>query len=240
MVSQFTFYSQCPTLAILLFSMPFSWFWTAPQQPKLYDLYLDWDGTITRRDTLSMLAGIGYRNHERAGSKPPLPPWSSFSTAWVDDYTAHEDAYEPSREARTTASQEFDWLRSLKAIEERSITRVEAAGVFKGLDRQIVDADVDAIVKESLWVDGQQLEPAAISQSKLTFRAGLYPLMQKIQKQNGKNRIISVNWSSFFISSCLRHVGSRTGELEAISGLEIAANEIDGLQNENDDGKNPM
>ena len=96
-------------------------------------LFLDFDGTITERDTIASLASIAYQ--VRASHLPALPPWSYFTQAYIEDLRAYEESH-PRREGEsTTLEAEIEYLSGMRDVEMRSIKRIEKAGVFVGLKK---------------------------------------------------------------------------------------------------------
>jgi hypothetical protein len=210
--------------------------WTNPglPSPRRVHVVLDWDGTITTKDTLHLVSDIGYQRN--AESKPPFVSWSKIVKAYLDDYALHERAYRPSKENRRTAIEESAWLASLSAVENRSIKRVEAAGIFK------------AVREEDIRRAGHD----AIANRTIELRNGFMDLLSHIfgdkLAEDGSSielSVLSVNWSALFIRSCLeRSVEIARGlepqlgrpqpdhRVEIIQRLLIRANEIQGIGTE--------
>lgn len=91
--------------------------------------FLDWDGTMTTTDTLSVVASIGKNRDQK------LPPWSHFTEAYVSDYEAHKAKHKPKGKAGTSLSTFLVWKESLSEVERASVERVERADIFAiGLD----------------------------------------------------------------------------------------------------------
>lgn len=190
------------------------------------NLILDWDGTLTRKDTLHLVGQIGYQHKERQPpDAPPLPPWSHFGNAYMDDYSAHEKQFHEKPESRTSINQERAWLKSLAPIENRSVRRVEDSGLFRGVKARDVD-------KTALRYAGSQSDDG----EKVQLRAGWDRLCGKvISASKSQVSILSVNWSERFIRQSLIHgAKASTGpESKALAShietMQIQANEIAGL-----------
>lgn len=187
-------------------------------------LILDWDGTLTRKDTLALVGQIAYQFHQTNQNNPTsLPPWSDFSAAWMNDYFHHASTYKPKTAARTTLDQERHWLASLAPIESRSVRRVEASGIFKQLSTRHVDQTAQTVIKNG----------------DLQLRGNWHVLIQRLLfSTNSQNRfsILSVNWSERFIRQSLLaaanalSVSNSAEELSSyIETMDIRANEITGL-----------
>ncbi|KAJ9663467.1 hypothetical protein H2201_005675 [Coniosporium apollinis] len=197
-------------------------------RPSLHFI-LDWDGTLTKRDTLAVLANIPAARR----SAQQQDPWAPITSAYADDYAAHARSYRPETAARTTLAAEAAWLASLKEVEERSVRRVEEAGVFRGVTvRDVEDGAKEVMEKgdvelrrgwEGVFLLGG--ERGALVEG----RAGAVGLDVSI---------VSVNWSATFIRACLLHAAARAEGRdaalrdklrEAVKQVRIIANEIEGL-----------
>jgi hypothetical protein len=185
--------------------------------PRPVHLLLDWDGTLTRKDTLSLVGSIAYH----ANSDKLLPPWSDFVNGWMNDYTEHANHYEPITSARTSLDQERQWLASLAPIESKSVQRVESSGIF----RRVKASHVDHIAASSIKSGDLQLR----SHWDCLFNTLLADPSNKIS-------ILSVNWSARFIRQSLLAASSNltSPENESLSSyiqtMEIQANEISNLE----------
>ncbi|KAG9628616.1 hypothetical protein KCU98_g5918, partial [Aureobasidium melanogenum] len=188
-------------------------------------LILDWDGTLTRKDTLSLVGSIAYH----ASSSRSLPPWSDFVNGYTNDYTEHAARYEPTSSARTTIDQERQWLASLTPIENKSVQRVESSCVFKGVKASHVD----------------QVAASSIANGDLRLRNDWDWLFQTLLS-NAANKIsiLSVNWSARFIRQSLLSASSKltspVGEtlISYVTSMDIKANEISNLDSaEGSDGR---
>ncbi|KAL8913556.1 MAG: hypothetical protein Q9171_001639 [Xanthocarpia ochracea] len=142
------------------------------------DLILDFDGTLTTTSTLPLIYDIGH------GLNPSCPSWHLISQAYVDDYS---DFLKSSYSKRTTLSQEIDWLEHRRIIEYRSIARIEATKVFRGITNEIVRAAAEK----------------AVTDGKTEMRRGWEKLVGKVMEGEGKVGIVSVGWSAEFIRGCL-------------------------------------
>ena len=171
-----------------------------PSPPLL--LFLDWDNTLTTTTTLPLLASIA--------THPTLHPGlTPLSTAYSHDLSAHDAAYVPAPADRTTVAQELTYLNNLRAVERRSVERVEAAGIFRG----VAAADVDVAAKDL------GMRPGCL-------RAGFADLVRNVQQRvGGVVTVVSVAWSRRFIrgvllAACVRAEGVRVDE------VDVRANEI--------------
>lgn len=211
-----------------------------------FHLICDFDGTLTKKDTMSLVGQVAYQQHARSNRKDPptLPPWSRLVNAYMDDYTAHQSAYSPKTEDRQAILQEREWLYSLAPIENKSVRRVESSGLFKG----VTSKDVAMTVRE------------AIESGELQLRNGWFDLFRRAKDGPGpqsgfksedptveignltyasKVSILSVNWSEHFIRCTLSeniarqqpnpHAEHSDYWTSFAQNMYILANEISGL-----------
>jgi hypothetical protein len=195
------------------------------KMPRPIHLLLDWDGTLTRKDTLSLVGSVAYQ----ANPDKSLPPWSHFVNGWMTDYTEHATRYEPITTARTTLDQERQWLASLASTENKSVRRVESSGIFK----HVKASHVDHIAASSIKSGDLQIRSH--------WNSLLYALLSN---SSNKISILSVNWSARFIRQSLLSASSNLTfpENEILSSyvqtMDIDANEISNLDHaDGSDGK---
>lgn len=194
-------------------------------------LFLDFDGTLTRADTLSTLSTIGYRHHQRARpSHPAPPPWASTVAAYLEDFGAHESAYRPAKSERTTVRQEREWLGSLAGVEEASARRALGAGIWDGVVRDEVKGAVEG----------------AVETGEVRCRGGWVELVGWVREWNGglDNKggvdVLSVNWSRRFVWECLRAASDagKSCKARTVDGelrMGIYANELPSIAAERDE-----
>jgi 2-hydroxy-3-keto-5-methylthiopentenyl-1-phosphate phosphatase len=148
---------------------------------------LDWDGTITKKDTLDALVTIA------ADAKPDFPTqerWKFVVNAYLSDYTSTYDKLVPNGNLPTTLEAEKKLLQDLKPVEQRSLDRILQSRIFKDLTR------------EQLF-DGANL---AIANGSVSLRPGGPHFIRSRRDSNPHAiHILSVNWSRTFISFCLEY-----------------------------------
>lgn len=191
--------------------------------PKPINLVLDWDGTITKKDTMFAYGKVAdirdaRLNREQNGSKM----FEGFGKAWMDDYSKHEQAYMPKAHERTEVAQESAWLKSLSSVESSSAERVESSAFFAG----VTHSDISIAARELLR-DGA-----------VTLRSGWQDLFLRAQDGSSPRLIssisvLSVNWSESFIRASLKAATTESipnsSLLPVLDNLAIAANEISGI-----------
>jgi 2-hydroxy-3-keto-5-methylthiopentenyl-1-phosphate phosphatase len=145
---------------------------------------LDWDGTITKKDTLDSLVSIA------ATAKPTFPTrehWTSVSQAYIDDYSRTLKQLSPDGSLPTTVVEEKRLLEKLREVEQRSLDRVSSSGIFAGLTGQAINTGAHQV----------------IASHQVELRNGSSSFFQYIHSQGSDPVILSVNWSRHFIRSCL-------------------------------------
>ncbi len=168
---------------------------------------LDWDGTITKQDTLDALVNIS------AATKPDFPTldqWQRVSQAYMDDYTATLAQIVPNGKLPITISEEKRLLAHMRPVEQRSLDRVSSSGIFAGLTRQAIDAGARQ----------------AINSRAVQLRNGFTDFFKYVRNNRQKDEIVllSVNWSRHFIQACLGASG-----VTDIPTPSIFSNELDNI-----------
>ncbi|KAF2740514.1 hypothetical protein EJ04DRAFT_424959 [Polyplosphaeria fusca] len=171
---------------------------------------LDWDGTLTRRDTLDALVNIAkeFKPEQDVSSQ-----WNNCVQAYLSDYEAAIETHALKEKPPTTIDGEVKLLKALEDVERNSVARVSASGIFRDLD------------SAALHLGAKQ----AVQEGRVQMRKGWNDFLMFIESRNDSTDrlvdrvdIISVNWSQRFIASCLRAAGGGRS-------LKIYANELEGL-----------
>jgi 2-hydroxy-3-keto-5-methylthiopentenyl-1-phosphate phosphatase len=174
-----------------------------PSQPIHW--ILDWDGTITRRDTLDALVSIAAKSKP---DSPVLDEWKRVSEAYMSDYMAALDKLAPGGDMPKTIQEEKKLLRSMKQVEQRSLDRVSESGIFRGLTRQLLDEGAKN----------------AIGSKQVEIRNGFAQFLRHTENRGSDSvHLLSVNWSRHFMSSCLRAADT------PVEMRNIFANELNGI-----------
>jgi len=153
-------------------------------------IFVDWDETITYRDTLHLIAPPD----SQAPSAPPS--FSFFSDYYMKLLKEHEREFGQ----RHTLERQLDFLGSLSAVENASVSKVEEHGLFKG------------VTNEELYERGKQVR----------FRDGWEKFTKQVTESSNCSlvAILSVSWSAVFIEGALKRVLNE----ESMKQLEIRAN----------------
>jgi phosphoglycolate phosphatase-like HAD superfamily hydrolase len=166
---------------------------------------LDWDGTLTQKDTLNALVSIA------AATKPTFPThdrWKSVVDAYLTDYTATLASLAPNNSLPHTLDAESKLLKDLKPVEQRSLDRVSESKIFEGLTR-------DSLANGAKKV---------VDSREVSLRSGTLDFLQSMSATNDTVQILSVNWSRHFIASCLEAAGIN------LDPELIFANELAGIE----------
>lgn len=162
-------------------------------------IFLDFDGTITVKDTVGELANFALR--VRADEGVDLKKeWDGVVSAYVDDHSAHVDGYEPGPHARCLPEHEIEFLRQMKTVETRSLGRINECRLFRGIS--------PAAFREA----GRDL----VRKGTVRLRPGFRRFVEQRRREGWKILVLSVNWSSAFIEGAC-------GELE---GVKVIANDV--------------
>ncbi|KAJ2957593.1 hypothetical protein NQZ79_g6721 [Umbelopsis isabellina] len=104
---------------------------------------VDFDETITCKDTIASLAQFAYSRKPQSD----LPPWSHFTNAYMSDYIQHKQQWQTKQDNISKLEEKTAQLSSLRSVELASIDRISNAGVFAGLRRAEIQVGAKADVK---------------------------------------------------------------------------------------------
>ena len=156
-------------------------------------------------------------------SEPPSDlarEWDAVVGAYLADYRAGADAHHTPPGRRVSAAQEIEFLRALKAVEERSLHRVRRCGLF----RDVPPAALRAV--------GARL----IADGKVRLRPGFHEFVDRVAAAEGEGTgkgfqiyVVSVNWSAKFIEGAVGYRPEGTGEEgRGRVSIEVLANDVRG------------
>jgi 2-hydroxy-3-keto-5-methylthiopentenyl-1-phosphate phosphatase len=178
---------------------------------------VDFDGTITERDTIGHLVNIS-----AAGNLNTLSNWRALVSLYDAEFSEYFTTQVPSVNTCTLITHEKELLEGLRPIEERSLARVFDCGIFSG-------------------ITGTELENGAwelIDSKQINLRPGCQSFLENVSRKGAVNKlsILSVNWSSIFVCSCIEAACTRpdpdTGEdkCSLYTVPEVYANELAGTR----------
>ncbi|KAK7439126.1 hypothetical protein CaCOL14_002369 [Colletotrichum acutatum] len=173
------------------------------------NLVLDFDGTITTKDTIGTLAEIGLQFQQQRGVDLSSK-WQQILLDYSKDHADHVSTYIPIADDRSSLKDELAFLRGLKEVEMRSVQRVESSGIFRGISR------------EHLTLAGETCR----EEGRVNLRDGFAELLKVAKEKGWSVAVVSVNWSRSFIKGVLSdyRVDIVANEIEldgSISGPEV-------------------
>lgn len=143
-------------------------------------ILIDFDQTITKKDTIGLLGEFGV-------AQTNIPnPWSYFVDSYLEDYRNHRD-HLPNLPKDSNFSAFTQQLDSFKPVEKASLARVSKHKVFKGIPRT-------AFTEEGKRLRETVLQPNVIS---------------VLKQYKDDIRIISLNWSKDWILGFIQELDLR-------------------------------
>jgi thiamine phosphate phosphatase / amino-HMP aminohydrolase len=168
-------------------------------------LFVDFDGTITSKDTIAVLAASAIRHTGTERAAELRQAWAHIVESYSVDRKEYVDAYQPPALLRDTLTEELSFLEGLKSVEERSLRRVEESQLFSGRD----EAFFKAAGKE------------AVNRGDVVIRPGFKQLVAYASTKSWRVVLVSVNWSRAFIKGVLE---ASIGDL--VHNLAVISNDI--------------
>ncbi|KAF2185152.1 hypothetical protein K469DRAFT_708456 [Zopfia rhizophila CBS 207.26] len=177
---------------------------TSQFQNRALHFILDWDDTLTYKDTLDFLVKIA-----KDGSPNPRrisADWERLKREYSEDYEKTLKEKTPNGLPKNII-EERRLLKALEVVEKRSIQRVSDSGIFKGLGNYALleGATKSMDSRERSW------------ENKVMMRTGWNVFIAYVhQRIRDKQHveldhvdILSTNWSQAFIFTCLTSASPR-------------------------------
>lgn len=162
---------------------------------------LDFDGTITTKDTIDFLFKSALSFHKEKGHDM-TKAWQEIIAAYGQDYETHVGRYKPPKEERNTIEKEVEFYRSLREVEERSFERVSKSRIFKG-------------ISEEKW---EELGSQAVKNGEVILREGFSQFIESVKSAKSRWGVVSVNFSSAFIRGVLGSIiGPESEEIRILA-----------------------
>lgn len=177
----------------------------SPSQAMPQDVVLDFDGTITTKDTISKLAKFGIQFQNERG-KDMNAAWAEIIERYGQDYANHVETYVPAKAERNTLEQEIAYYRSLRDIETQSFKRVSTSGLFHG-------------ISEEAW---RKAGRDMVETGEVVVRNGFREFMLSLRGKATRCGVVSVNFSRYFIEGVLEASisdGSVVKEIEVVANI---------------------
>lgn len=185
--------------------------------PPPHTIIIDWDETLTTKDTIQYLAQLPYtiNSHNRQHS-PPRLPFSHYTDIYMTNYTNYKSHH--FGKDYTILDDYIQFQMGMEPIEMSSINALESDGVFQGLTKLQIRNQADLV----------QLRPGAVA-----FLERCLLLRKSVV-------ILSVNWTSLMIDEVLRRNGIAVSDGENIKNNDTMEEDgkRDGDGDEDEDGEN--
>ncbi|KIN04090.1 hypothetical protein OIDMADRAFT_118157 [Oidiodendron maius Zn] len=147
---------------------------------------LDFDGTITKNDTIDTIFKSVLPIQDEMGRNMSRA-WQEIIVKYKQDYHSHVQMYEPKEDERVTPTDEIKFYRSFRAMEQTSFSRISNSHIFAGID-------------EEQW---EELGSQAVKNEEVVVRNGFESFLNNVRKAKSKWAIVSVNFSCAFIRGVL-------------------------------------
>lgn len=167
-------------------------------QPSV--LILDFDGTITTKDTISVIAKSAISFHLINGEDKNAT-WKGIVDDYGVDYEEFLKGYAPATEDRRTVDKEIAFYRALRDVEERSFVRVGDRGIFAGISEE----------------DWEKFGAEAVRSEEVCIRRGFAEFVREVTNRGGQWGVVSVNFSKAFIRGVLGALDSDFREVELLA-----------------------
>jgi HAD superfamily phosphoserine phosphatase-like hydrolase len=182
--------------------------------PKTF--ILDFDGTITTKDTISILANSAISFHAKNG-KDMAAVWNRVVKAYRNDYEEFGMGYRPVKEDRRTVDEEVIFYRRLRGVEERSFGRVGKEAIFKGIQQNELEKFGEQVVRSGA----------------VSLRRGFTDFVKEMKKEGGRWDIVSVSFSRAFIRGILGTIGSEVKDVKVLANEPDESGILRGPKSEN-------
>jgi 2-hydroxy-3-keto-5-methylthiopentenyl-1-phosphate phosphatase len=161
---------------------------------------LDFDGTITTKDTISILFDFALATQASKGRNLTAAR-DEIIANYGKDFSKHVKDYSPAKEERNTLAQEVEYYQNLKGVEIRSFERVSRSGLFRG-------------ISNNEW---QEFGRDVVKKGKVVIRNGFSNFVKNVETSGAIWGVASVNFSSYFIRGVLAGAGVETSRVEVLA-----------------------
>lgn len=149
-------------------------------------LIFDFDGTITQKDTIGVLVNSALDWHKERGQDLG-PRWDHAVATYIEDTKALKESFKPIEADRRSLDDEREFLAVQYEVDEASLNRVSASGIF---------ANITAL-------DYYRFGQEGVDSGNVVIRPGFQDLVALAAKRGWKVHVISINWSRHFIAGVL-------------------------------------
>ncbi|KAI6367962.1 hypothetical protein MCOR25_004751 [Pyricularia grisea] len=187
------------------------------------DVLLDFDGTITVKDSIHCLGEFGVSHQQKRRRHDLSSTWERIVSDYVADHKTHVSAYSPAEADRVTHHDERAFLHSLQNVDVKSLGRVADSRIFEGC------------TADDLYGAGQE----AVRTGKVAARSGFAEFVAAMRGAGATLSILSVNWSAAFIKGVLSQCGDHVVIDDVVSN-EITTDGKIGCLGGGDEAGTPM
>lgn len=151
--------------------------------PKLF--VIDWDETITKDDTIKLVAEAAY------SAKPGYqPPFDHFTNTYMNAFTRYSDQFKERYGARDSIEKEVNFQTGLQSVEMSSINELMRLKLFEGLTFQQFEHQANKVVIKDHFVD----------------------FLSKCRELRVPVIILSVNWTKIIMKTVFNSLGFQEDE----------------------------
>ncbi|KFY55518.1 hypothetical protein V496_06980 [Pseudogymnoascus sp. VKM F-4515 (FW-2607)] len=191
-------------------------------------IVLDFDGTITTKDTIEPLvqSAIAIQHPSLSPSElsqtPEAETWSNCKSQYLADLAAHyeKENQEPNDGVAVTGpsalEREQRSLNALRDVEWASVQRVGESGVFKGVSREAF---------REIGKAAASGDPQCGDERVVVVREGFVEFVRWIEQSRVQWGVVSVNWSWRWVRGVLDEALSDDG---GGGTMAVKANDADG------------
>lgn len=191
-------------------------------------IVLDFDGTITTKDTIEPLvqSAIAIQHPSLSPSElsqtPEAEAWSNCKSQYLSDLAAHyeKENQEPNDGVAVTGpsalEREQSSLNALRDVEWASVQRVGESGVFKGVSREAF---------REMGKAAASGDPQSGDERVVVVREGFVEFVRWIEQSRVQWGVVSVNWSWRWVRGVLDEALSDYG---GGGTMAVKANDAEG------------
>ncbi|KAE9381365.1 hypothetical protein N431DRAFT_424928 [Stipitochalara longipes BDJ] len=161
---------------------------------------LDFDGTVTTKDTISTIFKISVSVQACRGEHATVIR-DNILSEYSEDYSKHVNNCSPAKEDRKTLAEEVKYYQSLHGVENRSFERVSRSRIFSGISHN----------------DWEVSGRSVVSNGEVAIREGFREFIETVERSGDSWGVVSVNFSSHFIRGVLTGAGVESSNVDVLA-----------------------
>ncbi|KAI9204000.1 uncharacterized protein BJ171DRAFT_582377 [Polychytrium aggregatum] len=206
-----------------------------PSKPLV--LVLDYDETVTSRDTLALLARWARADSlaippEAVSNHPDLSGWHAVVDAYLADLAGCKARQQQQQHFGTHVTLD-DYIGATREVDQRSILRVSASRVLAGINRSLIRSKVECLAASTRDRSGADGDSDGDGRHSFV-QPGFSSFVQAFDRHFPESiYVLSLNWSKDLIQATLSQCGISvasdrilSNDLEFTSPLEGPASQI--------------